>query len=70
MIPVVPNRAPVVYHRCPIHRQLVGFDGDGTLLGQCDGCARDAAQGIDKITHGVAQWNLWALRTLGKVTNL
>lgn len=37
---------PVTVRRCPVHHRLVAFDGDGHLLGRCDGCTEEAAHGI------------------------
>lgn len=40
------NRAPVEFTRCPLHRTKVGRDGEGRLLGRCDGCAADYAKAL------------------------
>lgn len=38
-----PVTAPVFFSRCPVHHQLVAFDGEHRLLGRCAGCANDAS---------------------------
>jgi hypothetical protein len=60
-------RNPITYERCPVHRRLVSFDGDGRMLGCCDGCAREAAQGILDIQEGVAKANQWSRETLNRL---
>lgn len=41
-----PRTAPIDYLRCPIHQQLVLFDGEGRMLGLCSACMEDAANGL------------------------
>lgn len=36
--------------RCPVHSDVVGIDPEDGLLGQCSGCAGEAARGIQFIT--------------------
>ena len=43
---VVSNRAPITFVRCPLHGSKVGRDGEGRLLGRCDGCAAVVAQAL------------------------
>lgn len=40
------ERIPILTVRCPVHRRLVGRDGEGRLLGRCDGCVEEAARAI------------------------
>ena len=40
------NVAPVDLRRCPVHGRLVAFDGEGVMLGVCDGCVRDAQRAL------------------------
>jgi hypothetical protein len=44
--PIPTNRAPVRFENCPVHGQKVGVDGEGRLLGRCDGCAREYARAL------------------------
>lgn len=44
-----PNRAPVSFVRCPVHGRKVGLDGEGRLLGRCDGCVTEAVQGLKRL---------------------
>lgn len=39
-----PHTIPIFIVACPVHGQHVGCDGDGRLLGRCDGCAAEAAR--------------------------
>jgi hypothetical protein len=43
------NRAPVGFARCPVHGRKVGLDGEGRLLGRCDGCVTEAVQGLKRL---------------------
>ena len=45
------NVAPVVFQRCPIHSRLVSFDGEGRMLGRCDGCDRDVAEALKRMAQ-------------------
>lgn len=40
------NTAPISFVRCPVHRKKLGRDGEGVLLGRCDGCASDCATAL------------------------
>jgi hypothetical protein len=43
------NTAPVFYRRCLVHGALVSFDGEGRMLGRCDGCDRDVAEALRRM---------------------
>lgn len=47
-----PSTAPIFIVACPVHRIKVGLDGEGRLLGRCDGCAADAASAQLAIEKG------------------
>lgn len=47
-----PSTAPIFFSRCPVHHQLVGFDGDHNLLGRCSGCMNDASLALRIIERG------------------
>lgn len=49
-----PHTAPIFVRRCPVHSQLVAFDGDGRLLGRCSGCIEEAAIAERVIQKGQA----------------
>ena len=49
-----PITAPVFMERCPVHGQLVAFDGEHRLLGRCAGCMNEAAGAIVLIKRGEA----------------
>jgi hypothetical protein len=36
----------VYLERCPIHNQLVGFDGEWHAVGTCSGCAASVADAL------------------------
>jgi len=44
--PAYINHSPITTVRCPVHGRLVGVDGEGQLLGRCDGCMREAARAL------------------------
>jgi hypothetical protein len=46
-----PSTAPILLERCPVHGSLVAYDGDGHLLGRCDGCCREAALAFRRLAH-------------------
>lgn len=37
---------PISFERCPVHHSLVARDGEGHLIGKCDGCAGEAADAL------------------------
>lgn len=45
----VRNRAPVYLVACPVHGRKVALDGEGRVLGKCDGCATEAAQALTQL---------------------
>lgn len=45
---------PVETRRCPVHHRLVAIDGDGHLLGRCDGCTEEAAAALTLIQGAAA----------------
>lgn len=45
------GRIPIALFSCPAHGSHVGLDGEGHLLGRCEGCIEEAAQGIALFTR-------------------
>lgn len=45
MIPLKrkPQTVPITFERCPVHKQMVGYDGERRRLGLCWGCIQEAA---------------------------
>ena len=47
-----PRTAPIFWERCPVHHDVVAFDGDRKLLGLCYGCVTEAARAQRLIEKG------------------
>jgi hypothetical protein len=49
---------------CPVHDQRVAIDAKGRVVGVCQDCMSEAAEGIALIENGVARSRAWATREL------